>query len=70
MFSSDGESRAFLNERLRQLEQENAELKERIQQNEAEIRYKCQKMSKLQSDADEARRQYGELLGQVVELKL
>ena len=70
MFPSVEDNTSILNERIRQLEQENSELKGRIQQAETEIRLKCQKMVNLQNDTDEARKQYKELLNQVVELKL
>ena len=60
----------FNNERIRQLENENFQLQERVQQAENEIRLKCQRMARLQNDADEAHQQYQELLAQVVNLKV
>ena len=60
----------YANERIRQLESENFQLQEQIQRAENEIRIKEQRMLKLQSDTDESRKLYQELLPQVVDLKV
>lgn len=57
-------------ERIKVLENENFMLKERNEQIELEIQSKCDRMQKLQEQADQARTQYNELLNQIVELNL